>query len=32
LVSSAGNVHIPVKVSHHSAQSEPPGVERILKI
>jgi hypothetical protein len=25
-------LHIPVKVSHHSAQSEPPGVERILKI
>jgi len=25
-------VHIPVKVSHHSAQSEPPGKERILKI
>ncbi len=28
----AANVDIPVKLSHHSAQSEPPGKERILKI
>ena len=25
-------VHIPVKVSHHSGESEPAGEERILKI
>jgi len=27
-----GGLHIPVKVSHHSGQTEPPDKERILKI
>jgi len=25
-------LHIPVKVSHHSGQTEPPDKERIFKI